>query len=108
LSGEVELKNGHLPGYDRITREVAMAQIQIKPQVEEVIEKALAFSTENRGSVVSRLLKSLDAEVAEGGVEAAWAAEVKSRVNDIRSGKVKTIQGKEVLRSLAEEFPDEE
>jgi hypothetical protein len=42
-----------------------MAQTQIKPQVEEVIEKALGFSTEDRGLVVSRLLKSLDAGASE-------------------------------------------
>ena len=85
-----------------------MAQTQIKPQVEEVIEKALGFSTEDRGLVVSRLLKSLDAGASEEGLEAAWSDEIKSRVDEIRSGKAKMIPGEEVLRSIAEEFPDEQ
>jgi len=38
-------------------------------------------------------------------VEAAWDEEIKRRVDDIRSGRVKTIPGEQVLRELAEEFP---
>ena len=53
-------------------------------------------------------MKSLDDEPAEDGVEAAWDAEIKRRVEDIRSGRVKTIPGEQVLRELAEEFPDGE
>ena len=41
-------------------------------------------------------------------VEGAWDEEIKRRVDDIRSGKVKMIPGEQVLRELAKEFPDEE
>jgi putative addiction module component (TIGR02574 family) len=78
------------------------------PQVSELLEKALALSSEERGMLIDRLVESLDDEPAEEGVEAAWDAEIKRRVEDIRSGRVKTIPGEQVLRELAEEFPDEE
>jgi putative addiction module component (TIGR02574 family) len=65
------------------------------PQVSELLERGM-------------LIESLDDEPAEAGVEAAWDAEIKRRVDDIRSGRVKTIPGEQVLRELAEEFPDEE
>jgi putative addiction module component (TIGR02574 family) len=81
---------------------------QLTPQVSELLEKALALSTQERGALIDRLGESLDDEPAEEGVEAAWDEEVKRRVDDIRSGRVKTIPGEQVLRELAEEFPDGE
>jgi len=81
---------------------------QMTPQVAELLEKALELSTQERGWLASRLIRSLDDEPAEEGVEAAWEDEIKRRVEDIRSGRVKTIPGDQVLMELAEEFPDAE
>jgi putative addiction module component (TIGR02574 family) len=81
---------------------------QLTPQVSEVLEKALALSTQERGLIIDRLIESLDNEPAEEGVEAAWSEEIKSRVEEIQSGKVEMIPGEQVLRELAEEFPDEQ
>lgn len=80
---------------------------QMTPQVSELFEKALTLSTQERGQLIDRLIASLDDEAPEEGVEAAWDEEIKRRVEDIRSGRVKTIPGEQVLRELAEEFPDE-
>jgi len=55
------------------------------PQVSEVLEKALMLSTQERGLLIDRLIESLDEGPAEEGVEAAWADEIKRRVDDIRS-----------------------
>jgi putative addiction module component (TIGR02574 family) len=76
---------------------------QMTPQVSEVLKKALTLSTQDRGLLIDRLIESLD----DGPVEEAWADKIKGRVDDIRSGKVKTIPGEQVLRELAKEFPDE-
>jgi len=76
-------------------------------QVSEVLEKALALSTQERGLLIDHLIESLDEGPAEEGVEEAWDAEIKRRVDDIRAGKVKMIPGERVLRELAKEFPDE-
>lgn len=81
---------------------------QMTPQVSELLEKALALSSEERWLLIDRLTASLDDEPAEEGVEAAWDEEIKRRVDDIRSGRVKTIPGEQVLREMAEEFPDEQ
>ncbi len=74
---------------------------QMTPQVSELLEKALTLSSHERGLLIDRLVESLDDEPAEEGVEEAWAEEIKRRVDDIRSGKVKTIPGEQVLRELA-------
>ena len=81
---------------------------QMTPQVSELLEKALSLSTHERGLLIDRLVESLDDGPAEEGVEAAWDDEIKRRVDDIRSGRVKTIPGEQVLRELADEFPDGE
>jgi putative addiction module component (TIGR02574 family) len=81
---------------------------QVTPQLSELLEKALALSTQDRGLLIDRLIASLDDEAPETGVEAAWDEEIKSRVDDIRSGRVKTIPGEQVFRELAEEFPDDQ
>ena len=74
---------------------------EMTPQVSEVLEKALALSTQERGLLIDRLIESLDEGPAEEGVEQAWDEEIKRRVDDIRSGKVKMIPGEEVRRRLA-------
>ena len=82
--------------------------VQMTSRLSEILEKALALSVQERGLLIDRLVESLDDEPAEEGVEAAWADEIKRRVDDIRSGRVKTILGEQVLREMAEEFPDAE
>jgi putative addiction module component (TIGR02574 family) len=79
---------------------------QMTPQVLEVLDKALALSVKERGLVINRLVESLDDEPVEEGVEEAWASEIQRRVDDVRSGRVKTIPSKQVFRELEEEFPD--
>jgi putative addiction module component (TIGR02574 family) len=81
---------------------------EMTPQVSEVLEKALALSTQERGLLIDHLIESLDEGPAEEGVEQAWDEEIKRRVSDIRSGKAKMIPGEQVLQELAQEFPDEE
>jgi putative addiction module component (TIGR02574 family) len=74
---------------------------QMTPQVSEVLERALALSTQDRSLIIDRLIDSLDEGPSEDGVEEAWAAEIKSRVDEIRSGKAEMISGDEVRRRLA-------
>jgi putative addiction module component (TIGR02574 family) len=74
--------------------------LQLTPRVSEVLEKALALSTQDRGLIIDRLIEILDDQPAEEGVEAAWSDEIKRRVEEIQSGKVEMIPGQEVDRRL--------
>ena len=80
---------------------------EMTPQASEVLEKAMALSSQERGLLIDHLIESLDEGPAEEGVEEAWGEEIKRRVDHIRSGKVEMIPGEHVLRELAQEFPDE-
>ena len=72
----------------------------VTPQLSELLEKALALSAQDRGLLIDRLIASLDEDPADEGVEAAWDEEIKHRIDDIRSGRVKTIPGEQVLGRL--------
>lgn len=80
---------------------------QMSSKAAEILDKALALSSHERGMLINRLVESLDDGPPDEGVEEAWAAEIKHRVDEIRSGKVKLIPGEQVLREMADEFPDE-
>lgn len=79
---------------------------QVTPQLSELLEKALALSTKDRGLLIDRLVASLDDEPADEGVEAAWDEEIKRRIDDIRSGRVKTIPREQVLGRLKARLRD--
>jgi len=50
--------------------------------------------------LAQRLVSTLDDEI-ESGVEELWLAEAERRLEEIRSRKVKGIDGEEALRSCA-------
>jgi putative addiction module component (TIGR02574 family) len=79
---------------------------QVSQQISELLEKALTLSTQDRGVLIGRLIDSLDDGPAEEGVEAAWDEEIKRRIDDIRSGRVKTIPGEQVLGRLKARLRD--
>jgi putative addiction module component (TIGR02574 family) len=67
----------------------------------EFYEAGLALPPSVRKDVAIRLLESI--EVADQqSIDDAWTEEIGSRVDDIVSGKVKTIPHEEVLAHLAE------
>ena len=73
----------------------------MSPRASQVLERALSLSREERGALIARLIDSLDEGPADEGVEQAWEAEIKRRLNDLRSGKAKTIPWEEVRRRAA-------
>jgi putative addiction module component (TIGR02574 family) len=74
---------------------------QMTPKASEVLAKALQLSPQERELLIDRLMDSLDEGPAEAGAEEAWGDEIKRRVDEIRSGKVKLIPGEEVERRIS-------
>lgn len=67
----------------------------------ELFEAGLALPPSVRKDVALRLLDSIEVTEQES-VDAAWNAEVSSRLDDIRDVKVQTIPGEQVFAELAE------
>ena len=79
------------------------------PQVtrEEVLAQAMQLSSHERGRLIDELVESLDDVPPDPDAEQAWGHEIKRRIDEIRAGRVKLIPGEQVLRELAQDFPDD-
>jgi putative addiction module component (TIGR02574 family) len=55
-----------------------------------LLESLLQLPDSDRGELAAVLLDSLDGD-AEENVDSEWAEEIRSRVEEVRNGQVKTI-----------------
>ncbi len=67
----------------------------------EFYEAGLALPPSVRKDVALRLLESVEV-MDQDSVDEAWTNEISSRVDDVLSGKVRTIPGEQVFAELAE------
>jgi len=63
----------------------------------EILQKALAFSDNERAEVAGNLIASLDTDL-DLDADALWQAEVARRWDEVRSGRVKAISLDEAKR----------
>jgi len=73
----------------------------------ELLQKALALSDQERAELAGSLIDSLDATVDEG-TESAWNKEIARRLEDLDSGKAKTVPWEEVQRRISAKLTDGE
>lgn len=74
---------------------------------EELLEKALLLPSEEQEKIARALYENLADEGDEedpAEVEAAWAEEIKRRVEEIRNGTVETIPADEVFAEMRARF----
>ena len=64
----------------------------------ELFDEAVSLPVEIRTQLVDKLLRSLHPVQKE--IDKLWAAEAEKRVEEIKSGKVKTIPGDEVFKTI--------
>lgn len=57
---------------------------------DDILRTALTLPERERADLISSLIDSFDAEVAEG-VEAAWRTEIERRAQELDSGAVQSI-----------------
>ena len=67
-------------------------------KTKELFDEASSLPIEMRMQLVERLLRSLNPVQKE--IDKLWAKEAEKRVEEIRSGKVKTIQGEKVFKKI--------
>lgn len=69
--------------------------------MDEITQLALTLPVDQRAQVANALLASLNDPADSAEVYEAWTAEIKSRVDDITTGRVQTISHDEVKAKLA-------
>ena len=75
--------------------------IHMNNQAEQVLQTALSLPRDDRLEIAETLFQSLDDEEA-ADLEAAWAEEIKRRIESIDKGEVKLIPWEETIRSMRE------
>ena len=71
----------------------------MSPEVDELLKRAMALPPEDRGALAASLLDSLDEGLeVNPDIEAAWQQEIARRMEEIESGKVKTVPWREVQK----------
>jgi putative addiction module component (TIGR02574 family) len=66
----------------------------------DILEKALALTEEERVDIAASLVESLDPAV-DADAESAWQQEVARRVDQLNSGKSKTIPWEQVQAQIS-------
>jgi hypothetical protein len=69
------------------------------PTIEQLVEQALALPSESRARLADLLVESLEGDDL-GRIERLWITEAKRRRNEVREGKIRTIEGEEALRRV--------
>jgi len=67
--------------------------------VDEITTEAMQLSVSSRAELAEKLVTSLDFS-EDDDVQQAWATEAIRRRDDVRSGKVQTIPGEQVLAEV--------
>jgi len=67
-------------------------------KTKELFNEAILLPVEIRTQLVEKLLLSLNPSQKE--IDKLWAKEAEKRVAEIRNGKVKTISGEKVFKSI--------
>lgn len=69
-------------------------------EADELLKKALTLPPKDRATLAGSLIDSLD-EVDESSAQNAWNDEIARRIEELDSGKAKTIPWDEVRRRVA-------
>ncbi|HJX45935.1 MAG TPA: addiction module protein [Patescibacteria group bacterium] len=67
-------------------------------KTQELFDEAVSLPVEIRAQLIDKLLRSIHPVQKE--IDELWAAEAEKRVEEIKSGKVKTIPGDEVFKKI--------
>jgi putative addiction module component (TIGR02574 family) len=67
------------------------------------IEEALLLPNEDRAELVEHLLKSLNIPAKEE-IDKLWAEEVEKRVREYEQGKIKVLDGEQVIKEIRNKY----
>jgi len=78
---------------------------QMTPEVSKLLEQALALSLEEQEALADSLISNLGGKVEEG-LETAWEAEIAKRIEELDSGRAKTVSWEQVRKSNLAKLTD--
>jgi putative addiction module component (TIGR02574 family) len=76
------------------------------PNAEKLLQEALSLPEDARVDLAEALLQSVEHEPADEGADAAWSAEAKRRLDEVRSGAVKPVRWEEAEEQIFDPSDD--
>ena len=67
-------------------------------KTEDLIAEAVSLPVEIRTQIIDKLLQSLNPSWKD--IDELWAKEVEKRVEEIKTGEVKTVPGEKVFKKI--------
>jgi len=67
--------------------------------LEQITAEALQLPVTSRAELAEKMMESLGVS-EDGEIQQLWLAEAERRLDEVRSGKVKTIPGEEVMAEI--------
>lgn len=65
----------------------------------KIVEQALLLPRDDRAELVEKLLQSLNTPLQEE-MDKLWAEEAEKRVKEVEEGKVKVLDGEQVIKEV--------
>ncbi len=69
----------------------------------QLLDQTLHLSDQDRGDLAARLIDRLDPIPDDEDVDAAWAHQIRERLDDLDHGRVRTMSWAEARRLIAED-----
>ena len=76
------------------------------PNAEKLLQEALSLPEDARIALAEALLQSVEQDLSDEGADAAWSAEAKRRLEEVRSGAVKPVPWEEAERQIFDPSDD--
>ncbi len=71
-------------------------------EIKKIIEEAISLPVEERALIADYILRSLNP--VESEIDKKWIKIAKDRLNDLKSGKIKSVPGDEVFNKIWKSF----
>ena len=71
-------------------------------EIKKIIEEAISLPVEERALIADSILRSLNP--VESEIDKKWIKIAKDRLNDLKSGKIKSVPGDEVFNKIWKSF----
>jgi len=71
-------------------------------EIKKIIEEVISLPVEERALIADSILRSLNP--VESEIDKKWIKIAKDRLNDLRSGKIKSVPGDEVFNKIWKRF----
>ena len=72
----------------------------------KLLEEALSLPSHLRSALIDKLIESLNIPI-DKEIDDLWSMEAEKRVDEVNSGKIKSIPGEKVIKEIHDRFSNE-